>query len=265
MNIGTLKRMAESSLEGFEPKMPIPGLEKAPLVPLKQAISTIDIEDAESLIACAEVFFPDGRTFDGGLTVDEARSLYLYSCEVLVSDGDKTVTLYQFVNGRLREPNRARLEPCLLLVKLLLKGTEKLLRRIDKILWRGEKEDLFDKFKDRIGQTMILWGFSSYTEDMCVVDDFLPKEGGTMFCLRMDFAASLSKFSAFPQEAEYLVPSGTQVELRNVYKRDKTTIVELIARGNVLSVNLCRPSAGAALLPTDSVTVYYFSHVAPSS
>jgi hypothetical protein len=232
-------RMDEAVLESFEPRPPIPLLSKTPLTSLKEALEHLPLEGKEELLQYAEFYFPDGAACEGSpaLNGDEARTVYVYTCDM------EDPKLFEVLNASLRDKDRSKLTPYLKYAKLMLSATGKLLRRCDRILWRGVKADLFDMYKDKLNGKVVFWGFTSTTTDMAVIENFLPANGGTIFCIQAEFAASIQKFSAFSHESEMLLPAGTIFEVRNVYKRSGTTFIELKTVGNMLGVKPSTPPA----------------------
>ena len=118
------------------------------------------------------------------------------------------------MNERLRDRDRARIVPYLSYIKLLHSALSKMLRSIDRNLWRAVKVDLYSYFKDRIGQTIVFWGVTSCTTDMNVVKQFLPEgSGGTLFCIKTPLSSCVAKFSAYQAEAEHVLAAATALKV----------------------------------------------------
>jgi hypothetical protein len=223
-------RMAEAELESFEPRGPIPSLSKTPLTSLKESLEHLALEGKDDLLQYAEFYFPDEKAYECSLIGDEARAVYIYSCDM------EDPKLFRSLNTMLRDKDRSKLNPYLKYFKLLLTATGKLLQKCDRILWRGCSADLYDQYIDKLNSRVVFWGFTSTTTDMSVIDGFLPAMGGTIFCIQAEHAANIQKFSAFSNESEMLLPAGAIFEVRNVYKRNGTTFIELKTVGNMLGV-----------------------------
>ncbi len=110
------------------------------------------------------------------------------------------------------------------------------------------EQDSHDDFKRKVGKTIVFWGYTSATTDMATLDAFLPDgSGGTLFCIKVAYAAAVSGFSAFPDEAEMIIPAGTVMRVLNVMRRSGNAIIELGAERNLLEPSLFPDhTAGAA-------------------
>ena len=127
--------------------------------------------------------------------------------------------------------------PFLPYIKLFNAALLKLLRPLEQHLWRGVNMDLYDMYHPKIGKKVTFWGYTSTTIDMDTLDHFispkLPKR--TLFSIRASHGADLRPFSAFPKEAEVLLPACTVLEVKNVKRMsDNLTIVELNVVKNLM-------------------------------
>jgi hypothetical protein len=50
------------------------------------------------------------------------------------------------------------------------------MRNPDCTLWRGVPEDLESAYKDRVGKTVVFWGYTSTTRSMDALDAFIPAD-----------------------------------------------------------------------------------------
>ena len=89
--------------------------------------------------------------------------------------------------------------------------------KVTATLWRGVKADIANDYPK--GKKFRWWRFSSCTEDGDALDDpnFLGKNGTrTLFCIETKTGIKIAHFSAYPDEAEVLIPPGTRFEVSNV-------------------------------------------------
>ena len=50
------------------------------------------------------------------------------------------------------------------------------MRNPDCTLWRGVAEDLESGYRERVGQTVVFWGYTSTTRSMDALDAFIPAD-----------------------------------------------------------------------------------------
>jgi NAD:arginine ADP-ribosyltransferase len=224
-------RLGDVVLEDFETRGPIPGLAGQPLVSLQEAFANVNLQDKETYLNTAKYsIFGDHRLSD-----DEARAIYLYSCEWK----PREQSIYFRVNDALRDRDRSKVDPFLPYIKLLNTAVAKVLIRVTRTLWRGVALDLTDMYKNKLGKTIIFWGFTSATTDMSALDTFIPLTAPhrTLFAITAKFAADLKDFSAYSQEAEILIGAGTVLKVMNVKRMAANlTIVELSEEANLLGI-----------------------------
>ena len=179
MASGLFSRMDDAALESFEPRGPIPGLSTTPLQSFRNSVQDLVITDKDDILQYAEHYFPEKKVYDGSppMNAEEGRAIYLYTCD------SAPPKFYQVFNDHLRDKDRSKLRQYLPILKLLLSAMSKLQSRPGRVLWRGVKKDLYDMYKDKVGKTVVFWGFTSSTTDMQVLDSFLPPQGGTIFCV----------------------------------------------------------------------------------
>jgi hypothetical protein len=212
MSSGFLNRMSQASRESFDQRSPI-SIRNEAILPFSDALARTGHPDVRMLVDYAEIQFScTAYAFEGGpsLSCEEARAVYVYTCEA----ADSETSLYSDMNERLRDRDRARIVPYLSYIKLLHSALSKMLRSIDRNLWRAVKVDLYSYFKDRIGQTIVFWGVTSCTTDMNVVKQFLPEgSGGTLFCIKTPLSSCVAKFSAYQAEAEHVLAAATALKV----------------------------------------------------
>ena len=54
-------------------------------------------------------------------------------------------------------------------------STKQILRDPDCTLWRGVAEDLEGRYREKLGRTVVFWGFTSTTRSMDALDAFIPQ------------------------------------------------------------------------------------------
>uniref|UniRef100_A0A7S0QHI7 NAD(P)(+)--arginine ADP-ribosyltransferase n=1 Tax=Cryptomonas curvata TaxID=233186 RepID=A0A7S0QHI7_9CRYP len=223
-------RWTDVALETFEKRGPIPGLMGQQLVSLEEALANVDLKDKRYYLDTAK-FEVHG---ENGLSDDEARALYLYSCEW----EKREESLYFRLNAALRDRDRSKAGAFVPFTKLLCTAMSKIMRPTTGILWRGVGLDLEAPYRLKRGRTIVFWGFTSTTTRMEALDAFIPDDSAprTLFSISAGLAADLGPYSAYP-EAEVLMPAGNVFEVINVKKFSSTlTIVELKATANVLGL-----------------------------
>ena len=224
-------RLGDVMLESFDNKGPIPGLAAQPLVSLQVALEKLDIPEKDYYLNTATFTIFGAH----GLSDDEARAIFLYSCEWK----PREQSLYFQLNDALRNRDRSKIDPFLPFIKLLNTAVVKLLIPVPQILWRGVALDLTDLYKDKIGRTIVFWGFTSTTKNMHALDEFIDPNAPhrTLFSITAKFAADLNAFSAFSGEAEMLIGAGTVLKVVNVKRMAANlTIVELSEATNLLGI-----------------------------
>ena len=229
-------RFADTDVgEDFSRKPPIPGWKSTPIVSVRDALADLaDYPDVEAVLDTAEAYFPDGTNEDK-LSSEQARSIFVYTSNMKNS---RDQVFHEKLNMSLRERSQ-RTNPYLHFAKLLQSSLMMLQIACDSILWRAIKEDLHDKFKDRIGKTMVFWGFTSTTKRMQVLDEFLPDTGGSILCFKLPSASPVARFSAYEHESEWLIPAGTSFKVNNVYKAKGrgTTMIDFSFVSSLLPVH----------------------------
>ena len=189
---------------------PITGLEKVPIVSLEEAINaaTADREfsehDFSNNVHHALRFARQLKRKAGDaelLNVEEIAAVQLYT---------QQTDLFKIINTRLRTRDRELLKPFFKYFKLFLSAIYKL-PPIAQAVFRGVNKDLSAFFEE--SDEKIWWGFSSTTRSAKVLsnEDFLGLVGQrTLFHIDALNAYDISKYSAFPNEQELLLPAGSE-------------------------------------------------------
>ncbi len=135
----------------------------------------------------------------------EIAALYLYTTGSV---------FYRQLNAMLRDPDRARVTPYLGYLRLLFSALSKL-ASFRESLWRGVALDLRVQYPK--GGVVTWWGVSSCTAKLSVARGFLGLRGRrTLFEVIPSRAVSISKFSAFTGEDEYILAPGTRLKVTSV-------------------------------------------------
>ena len=189
---------------------PITGLDKVPIVSLDEAMNAAkaDKEFSEHDLSINKNYaLKFGRHLkkEAGdaevLNVEEIAVIQLYTQQTV---------LFAILNTRLRNGDRNVLKPFLLFIKLFLNALYKL-PSTSSALFRGVKKNLTKLFAKDDEKTW--WGFSSTTRSAEVLqsEEFLGEHGQrTLFHIEGLNAYDISKYSAFPNEQELLLPAGSE-------------------------------------------------------
>ncbi|CAF4617497.1 unnamed protein product, partial [Rotaria sp. Silwood2] len=196
-------RLTDIAQEPLEFLSPISGYEEMPLVSLEEAVEKLNSVD--------------------GLSQDESASIMLYTMGWEPFDK----CLYVVLNATLRAANRQKLKPWLLYLRLFVSALSRL-PPLHETVYRGIKLDLSHEYTK--GETIVWWGFSSYTIDVSVLQSelFLGKEGiRTMFTIKYDSIRDIRKHSYYPMEDEMLLPAGTQFKVTGCLDQGDLRIIQL--------------------------------------
>ena len=195
---------------------PIAGLDKVPIVSLEEAMkaATADKEFSEHDLSINKNHaLKFGRQLKKKssdaevLNVEEIAAIQLYTQQTV---------LFSMLNARLRNRDREFLKPFLLFIKLFLSAIYKL-TPISQALFRGVKKNLTNFFAK--GDEKTWWGFSSTTRSAEVLtnEEFLGLHGQrTLFHINGLHAYDISKYSAFPNEQELLLPAGSEFVVEGI-------------------------------------------------
>jgi len=189
---------------------PISGVMQAPLLDLTSAAKQTDVNDidmhAYMAVAKAEGLQASGEL--GGLTVDEAAAVALYTAES---------AFYRKLNECLRQRDRSALKPFFPYLRLLLQTRDKLPKHTQAV-WRGVKGvDLTKDFPK--GKKIFWWQFTSTSKNVSTLLNpmFLGTSGTrTQFMIEAFSGIDVQRFSMLDSEAEVLLFPGTQLEVIDV-------------------------------------------------
>mmetsp|Transcript_42424 Transcript_42424/g.79626 ORF Transcript_42424/g.79626 Transcript_42424/m.79626 type:complete len:704 (-) Transcript_42424:12-2123(-) len=190
---------------------PIHGVMTVPLLSIREATASL-LELVPHLamsVSVAEVFAKDLLLMKGpdpyNLTQDEISAIHLYTLPCLHAN----------LNSVLRTADRTLAKPYFPYMRLLLTAMNKL-PSFSGVLFRGVRGDLSTEYvKDR---EIYWWGFSSATCDGEALkhDYFLGAVGPRcLFSLNQNCGKDISRYSAYREEKEVLIPPGRKWTVMN--------------------------------------------------
>ncbi|CAF1152170.1 unnamed protein product, partial [Rotaria sordida] len=181
------QRFSDIAGEPCRMLMPIQGYEKKPLVTLEEAVEPIVsyVPDVKRMVYIAKM--KCAELSPGGLPIDRAASITLYSMEW----EPQNECLYYVLNQTLRNENRQKLKPWFLYLRLILTALAQLPSSVCNA-FRGVKRDMRKEYPE--GKTFVWWGFSSCTSKISVLqnEQFLGTTGPRTF-FTIEFEACLSQ------------------------------------------------------------------------
>lgn len=143
------------------------------------------------------------------LSKDESAAIHLYTMHWSNSNDN----LSTVINTILRCEKRAILKPWFSFLKLILTALFNLPSRKG-IIWRGVRGN----FSDQYQKEKVWWGFSSCTETMGQIDQFLGRTGErTIFMIDCMHGKAIRNHSKFPDENEILLMPGTYFHVIDKY------------------------------------------------
>ncbi|CAF3052229.1 unnamed protein product [Rotaria sp. Silwood2] len=215
-------RLTDIAQEPLEFLSPISGYEEMPLVSLEEAVEKL-VHILPTVQIYAYVAKQRCKNPVDGLSQDESASIMLYTMGWEPFDK----CLYVVLNATLRAANRQKLKSWLLYLRLFVSALSRL-PPLHETVYRGIKLDLSHEYTK--GETIVWWGFSSYTIDVSVLQSelFLGKEGiRTMFTIKCDSIRDIRKHSYYPMEDEMLLPAGTQFKVTGCLDQGDLRIIQL--------------------------------------
>ncbi|CAF1086986.1 unnamed protein product [Rotaria sordida] len=217
-----IRRVTDVAQEPHQYLLPICGYEKLPLVPLEIAIEEL-VNFLPNIQSFAYVAKQRCEEPADGLTQDESAAIMLYSMGWEPLDE----CLYFVLNSTLRSPDRRKLNPWLLYLRLFLNGLFRL-PSITRTIYRGVKLNLSKSYI--MGKTVVWWGFSSCTTSLNVLqsEQFLGKRGTrTMFHIECESGKDIRNHSFFPSEDEILLLAATQFKVIGCLDQGDLHIIQL--------------------------------------
>ena len=221
-NSQSIGRYLDGNEEPDKLLTPIEGYEEKPLVSLEESVQQIKdlvldkqikelvdekhiqnfVKDLDRNIWIAKQNF---RSSTDNLTQDESAAIHLYTMQWPDSDDN----LCTILNKILRSEKRNILKPWFSYLKLILTALFKLpLKR--GIIWRGIRGNVSDQYQ----RNKIWWGFSSCTETMGEIDQFLGRCGErTMFMIDCINGKAIRHHSKYPAENEILLMPGSYLRV----------------------------------------------------
>ncbi|CAF0958663.1 unnamed protein product [Rotaria sordida] len=243
------QRFSDIAGEPCRMLMPIQGYEKKPLVSLEDAVEPIVsyVPDVKRMayiakMKCAELS-------PGGLPMDRAASITLYSMEWEPQDE----CLYYILNQTLRNENRQKLKPWFLYLRLILTALAQLPSSVRNV-YRGVKRDMRKEYPE--GKTFVWWGFSSCTSKINVLqnEQFLGTTGPrTFFTIECNSGKDIRKYSCFKAEGEILLPAARQFKVEACLSQAKVPEAAAVAKVPAAAVTKV-PAAAVTKVPAAAVT-----------
>ncbi len=211
------RRFLDASEEPNRWLTPIEGYEEKPLVSLEESVQRLKklIDDNQTKILVEEIHIQNflavldrniwlaknnSSNFQGDLSLDESAAIHLYTMQWSDSDDN----LCTILNKILRAEERNILKPWFSYLKLILTALFKLPSKKG-IVWRGIRGNVTDQYQ----LEKVWWGFSSCTETMGQIDQFLGRCGKrTIFMIDCINGKAIRHHSKFPEENEILLMPG---------------------------------------------------------
>ncbi|CAF2956895.1 unnamed protein product, partial [Rotaria sp. Silwood2] len=193
-------RFLDANEEPHQVLLPIRGYANEPLLPLEEAIKPIDdqLDDLDIMVDTAQ---QNSKKPADGLTRDESAAIHLYTMQW----EEPSVSLYTKLNTILRSKRREPLKPWFRYLKLVLTALFKL-PSLKATVWRGVRGNLSDQYDEDI----VWWGFSSCTESMRAMEQFVGKSGvRTLFTIECINGKAIQAHSFYNDESEILLLPGT--------------------------------------------------------
>ena len=201
---GVNARFLDASEEPSQALLPIRGYEKEPLLPLEEAVQPLDelVNDLDTMVDIAK---RNSKKPADGITPDESASIHLYTMQW----EEPHISIFTALNGTLRAERREPLKPWFRYLKLFLTALYKLPSHKGTV-WRGVRGNLSDQYED----DHIWWGFSSCTESVDVMEQFVGKSGvRTLFNIECINGKAIRAHSFYKKESEILLMPGTYLRV----------------------------------------------------
>jgi len=163
---------------------------------------------------------------DTTFTIEECMALYLYTCEW------KSDNPYSLLNTSLTNPDRTSLQKWSHYLHYFLGGLRKIPKwKGNQDLYRGVSLDLVSMYpkKYKVGGKITWYSCTSTTTILNSIISFLPPaKPRTIFTINGVFSGrSLQSVSAFPKEAEVLLPPATRFEIISIMNLDGVIMIQM--------------------------------------
>jgi hypothetical protein len=197
-------RFLDAKEEPSQVLLPIRGYAKEPLLPLDEAVQPVHelLDDLDIMVDTAK---QNSKKPADGLTSNESSAIHLYTMQW----EEPNVSLYTMLNSTLRSERRETLRPWFRYLKLVLTALYKL-PSLKSTVWRGVRGNLSDQYDE----DQIWWGFSSCTESVEVMEQFVGKSGvRTLFNIECINGKAIRAHSFYKKESEILLLPGTYLRV----------------------------------------------------
>jgi hypothetical protein len=201
---GVSDRFLDANEEPVQVLLPIKGYEKEPLLPLEETVQSLHnmLTDLDMMVNIAK---RNSKKPADDLTPNESAAIHLYTMQW----EDNHSSLYTMLNNALRCERRESLKPWFRYLKLILTALYKL-PSLKTTVWRGVRGNLSDQYDD----DQIWWGFSSCTESVDVMEQFVGKSGvRTLFNIECISGKAIRAHSFYKKENEILLMPGTYLRV----------------------------------------------------
>jgi hypothetical protein len=193
-------RFLDASEEPNQVLLPIRGYAKEPLVSLGEAVQPI-YELLDDLDTMVDTSIENSKKPADGLSTNESAAIHLYTMQW----EEPNESLFTMLNKVLRSERREPLKPWFRYLKLIITALYKL-PSVKATVWRGVHGNLSDQYDDH----HIWWGFSSCTESIDVMEQFVGKSGvRTLFNIECINGKAIRAHSFYKKESEILLLPGT--------------------------------------------------------
>ncbi|CAF1513826.1 unnamed protein product [Adineta steineri] len=236
----TTSRFLDAGDEPNQALLPIRGYAKEPLLPLEEAVQPINelLDDLDMMVDTAKW---NSKKPADGLTTNESAAIHLYTMQW----EEPNVSLYTKLNSVLRSERREPLKPWFRYMKLILTALYKL-PPVKGVVWRGVRGNLSDKYDD----DHIWWGFSSCTESVDIMEQFVGKSGvRTLFNIECINGKAIRAHSFFKKENEILLLPGTYMRVVGKWSPSKDLYII-----HLREIPAPRPYLEPPFTPTDTST-----------
>ena len=197
-------RFLDATEEPNQRLLPIRGYEKQPLLSLEDAVQPLN-EELDDLDTMVDTALDNSKKPADGLSVNESAAIHLYTMQW----EEPNVSLYTKLNSILRSERREPLKIWFCYLKLVLTALFKL-PSVRSVVWRGVRGNVSDQY----AEDHVWWGFSSCTETVEIMEQFVGKSGvRTLFNIECLNGKAIRKHSFYKKESEILLVPGTYLRV----------------------------------------------------